>query len=316
MSACGGGSDPVTAAARGDQGAAAPSRRAAAAGLAALLGASCAASAGVAAGGGAATQPDPPRRIVSLTPCLDAILVHVAERSRIAALSHYTHEPESSSLGPIGSTFPFTYGTAEEIVALRPDLVLSGPYIPAATRGALSRLGVRTAMFNAPDTIAENIDQIAAVAAAVGRPELGAALIARIRQALALAAPAPGERRISALVYQAGGFAAAKGALMDDLLSHAGFDNAAPRYGLVRTGYVPLERLVADPPEVLLAGAGRPEAPTWADRVLRHPALARARGRMHRAAFPQRLTNCGGPVLIEAAATLARIRRDVLAGRA
>lgn len=303
MSACGGDSDPVTAAALGDQGAAAPSRRAAAAGLAALF------------VGGAAAAPAP-RRIVSLTPCLDAVLVHVAERNRIAAVSHYTHEPESSSLGPIGSTFPFTYGTAEEIVALRPDLVLSGPYVPAATRSALGRLGVRTAMFNAPDTIAESIAQVEAVAAAVGRPELGAALIARIRQALARAAPAPGERRISALVYQAGGFAAAKGALMDDLLTHTGFDNAAPRYGLVRTGFVSLEKLVADPPEVLLAGAGRPGAPTWADRVLRHPALARARGRMHRAVFPLRLTNCGGPVLIEAAAALARIRRDVLAGRA
>jgi iron complex transport system substrate-binding protein len=278
-----------------------------------LAAAACAPSVSVAEREGA--RPGAPKRIVSLTPCLDAILVHVAERSRIAALSHYTHEPQSSSLGPIGATFPFTYGTAEEIVALRPDLVLSGPYVPAATRGALARLGVRTAMFDAPDTIAENIAQIEAVAAAVERPELGAALIARIRRALARAAPAPGERRISALVFQAGGFAAAKGALMDDLLAHTGFDNAAPRYGLVRTGYVPLEKVVADPPEVLLAGAGRPGAPTWADRVLRHPALKHVRARMHRAVFPQRLTNCGGPVLIEAAAALARIRRDVLAER-
>jgi iron complex transport system substrate-binding protein len=157
---------------------------------------------------------------------------------------------------------------------------------------------------------------VTAVAAAVGRPDLGEALAARIRDALARAAPAPGERRLTALVYQAGGFAAAKGALMDDLLTRTGFDNIAPRYGLRQTGDVPLERVVADPPEVLLAGAGRPGAPTWADRVLRHPALAAARGRVRRAAFPQRLTYCGGPVLIEAAWTLARIRRDVLAGRA
>lgn len=285
------------------EGAPALSRRAAAAGIAALM------------AGGAAPAPRP-QRIVSLTPCLDAVLVHVVERRRIAAVSHYTHEPASSSLGPIGRTFPYTYGTAEEIVALRPDLVLSGPYVSAATRNALARLGVRTAMFNAPDTIAENLVQVEAVAAIVGRPDLGAALVGRIREALARAAPAPGERPLTALVYQAGGFAAAKGALMDDLLTRTGFENIAPRYGLRRTGYVPLERLVADPPQVLLAGAGRPGAPTWADRVLRHPALERAQTHMRRAPFPQRLTNCGGPVLIEAAETLARIRRDVLAGRA
>jgi iron complex transport system substrate-binding protein len=303
MWACGGGSDPVTAAAHSGRGVAGPSRRAAAAGLAALF-----------AGGAAA--PRPPQRIVSLTPCLDAILVHVAERRRIAALSHYTHDVETSSLGPIGRTFPYTYGSAEEIVALRPDLVLAGAYISSATRGSLGRMGVRTLLFNAPNTIEESLVQVRAIAEAVGRPDLGADLITRVREALARAAPRPGERRVTALVYQSGGFAAAKGALMDDILTHAGFDNAAPRYGLVRTGYVPLERLAADPPEVLLAGAGRPGAPTWADRVLRQPVLARVRGRMRRATFPQRLTYCGGPVLIEAAETLARIRREALAARA
>jgi iron complex transport system substrate-binding protein len=304
MSACGGGSDPVTTERRFEQrvGAAAPTRRAAAVGLGAvMLG---------------AAAPARPERIVSLTPCLDAVLAHVVERRRIAAVSHYTHEPETSSLGPFGRTLPFTRGTAEEIVALRPDLVLSGPYIPAATRAALARLGVRVEMFQAPNTIAENLGQVQRIAEAVGRPDLGAALIARIEAALARAAPRPGERRVTALVYQADGFAAAKGALMDDLLTHAGFDNVAPRYGLKQTGYVPIERLVADPPEVLLAGAGRPDAPDWAERVLRHPALAQARARMRRAYFPQRLTFCGGPVLIEAAETLGRIRRDVTAGQA
>ena len=56
--------------------------------------------------GGAATRD--PRRIVSLNPCLDVILVHVADRAQIAALSHYSHEPSSSSLGELGRTFPFT----------------------------------------------------------------------------------------------------------------------------------------------------------------------------------------------------------------
>jgi iron complex transport system substrate-binding protein len=37
---------------------------------------------------------------------------------------------------------------------------------------------------------------------------------------------------------------------------------------------------------------------------------------MHRATFPQRLMFCGGPVLIETAAVLARARRDALGARA
>ena len=38
--------------------------------------------------------------------------------------------------------------------------------------------------------------------------------------------------------------------------------------------------------------------------------------RMRREVFPQRLLYCGGPVLIETAATLARARRNVLEARA
>jgi iron complex transport system substrate-binding protein len=283
-----------------------PTRRAAAAGLAA----------GVLAGAAqAAAPPAGPKRIISLNPCLDVILAHVADRGQIVALSHWSHDLETSSLGPVGLSFPFTHESAEEVVALLPDLVLTGRHSSAAARAALARLGVRTELFAAPNTVEESLAQVREIARAVGRPQRGEALVARIRAALAAAAPAPGEPRLSALVYQAGGFAAAKGALMDDMLTRTGFDNAATRYGLKRTGDVPLERVIADPPDVLLAGPQRPGAPTWADRVLNHPALSHVRGRMRRAVFPQRLTFCGGPVLIETAAMLARVRKDALAAR-
>ena len=63
---------------------------------------------------------------------------------------------------------------------------------------------------------------------------------------------------------------------------------------------------------MLLAGQPAPGAPTWADRVLSHPALTRISDKMQREAFPQRLLYCGGPVLIETAAALATARRNVL----
>jgi iron complex transport system substrate-binding protein len=113
-------------------------------------------------------------------------------------------------------------------------------------------------------------------------------------------------------VFQPNGFASAAGTLVDEMMRSAGFDNAAGRYGLKRSGSVPLERLIADPPDVLLAGQLRPGTPTWADRVLTHPALRLTAGRMHRAVFPQRLIYCGGPALIETAQMLARARREAL----
>ena len=260
--------------------------------------------------------PAGPRRIVSLNPCLDVILVHLADRSQIAAISHYSHEPSSSSIGPAGASYPFTYESAEEVLSLRPDLVLTGRHSSPATRAALDRLGIRAELFAVPNSVQESLDQVRQMARAVHRIDRGEALIARIEAALAAAAPPPDAPRLSALTYQAGGFATAPGTMMDEMMTRCGLDNAAARYGLKRTGNIPLELLVADPPDLLLAGQAEPGAPTWADRVLNHPALARVAHRMHRATFPQNLTFCGGPVLIQTAAMLAKARREALEARA
>lgn len=268
-------------------------------------------AAGAAVGLGGAGAPEP-RRIVSLNPCLDVILVAVADRSQIAAISHYSHDQSSSSIGPAGATYPFTYESAEEVLSLRPDLVLTGRHSSPATRAALARLGIRAELFAVPNSVQDSLDQVRQVARAVHRPQRGEALVAQIEAALAAATPPPGAPRLSALSYQAGGFASAPGTMMDEMMTRCGLDNAAARYGLKRTGNVPLELLVADPPDVLLAAESEPGAPTWADRISNHPALARVAGRMHRATFPQQLTFCGGPVLIRTAQMLAKVRREAL----
>jgi iron complex transport system substrate-binding protein len=274
----------------------------------------------VAAGAAAALAASPalasaaPRRVVSLNPCLDVIVAGVADRSQIAALSHYAHEPDNTSLGLAGRSYPITYESAEEIIALSPDLVLMARHSAPATRAALQRLGVGFALYGVPETVEASLSQVREIGVAVGHPHRGEAMAARIEAAVARAAPAPGERRLTALVFQSGlaggSFVSAEGTLMDDMLRRTGFINAASRYGLKRTGNLPLEKLIADPPDVLLAGARKAGAPSWADRVVEHPALARIADRMHRATFPQRLMFCGGPVLIETAGVLAKARRE------
>jgi iron complex transport system substrate-binding protein len=75
---------------------------------------------------------------------------------------------------------------------------------------------------------------------------------------------------------------------------------------------VPLEQIVADPPDVLLSGVTRPGAPSRAESLLRHQALAHLADRMRRETFPQKLLFCGGPVLIQTAQALAQARRAAL----
>ena len=230
-----------------------------------------------------------PRRIVSLNACLDAILVHVADRGQIAALSHYAREPVGSTISEVAKTLPFTWETAEEVIALRPDLVLTSRHSALATRNALGRMNIPTELFAVPDSVAASLDQVREVARLVGRPARG-----------------------EALIYQPNGFAAGRGTLMDEMMTRAGFDNVAGRYGLGKWGNVPVERLLADPPQVLLSGTPVLGSRTWADRVMRHPALASLSGRMVQAQLEEKLLYCGGPVLIQTAAALAEARRTAL----
>ncbi len=246
-----------------------------------------------------------PQRIVSLNPCLDVILVNVADKDQIAALSHFSRE-DTSTIVDLAKTLPSTSESAEEVMSLAPDLVLTSQHSSLATRNALDRLSITTALFGEPQTIAESIAQVREIAALVGHADRGEDLAARITAAVDAAAPPQGSQQITALLFQSNGFSTGHGSLLDELMTHAGFINAAERYGLVGWGNIALERVVADPPQILLAGEARPDKPTWADRILRHPALARLEGRMQRATFPDRLLYCAGPVLIEAADALRR----------
>jgi iron complex transport system substrate-binding protein len=250
-----------------------------------------------------------PARIVSLVSCLDAVLVEVADPRQIAALSRESRDPHASTIAPIARRYPGVRETAEEILAHRPDLVLGSIYTPLPLRSALTRLRVPLLVTDLPKTPAQSLAQVRQIAGAVGHPERGEALVRRIEAALAAARPTPGEAPIDALIFQPNGFTTGPGNLMDAMLTLCGFRNVAVRYGMKQSGRVPLEQLLADPPQVLLAGETAPGAATWAERVVTHPALRALDGRMHRATFPMRLFYCGGPVLIETAAALASARR-------
>ncbi|WP_184719585.1 ABC transporter substrate-binding protein [Caulobacter sp.] len=253
-----------------------------------------------------------PRRIASLNNCLDAMLVHLADRGQIAALSHYAREPHGSTVAAQAKTLPYTWESAEEIISLRPDLVLASQHSALATRNALKRLHVPVHRFKVPKSVAESLAQVRKIAGLIGHPQRGEVLVARIEAAIAASAPPAGARRLQALIYQPNGFAAGPGTLVDEMMDQAGFENVARRYGLKTWGNVGLERLLADPPQVLLVGEPAPGARSWADRVMTHPALKSISSRMRLVRVPEKLLYCGGPVLIDTAAAMARARAQAL----
>lgn len=247
-----------------------------------------------------------PARIVSVNPCVDAILVEVADARQIVGISHYSQDPRSTSMAlATARRFTATSGTAEEIVALAPDLLLSGSHVAPATANALRRMGVPIVEIGIAESIAESRAQIRTIAAAVGHPDRGEALVARIDAAVA-AARAPGAP-LPALIWAGGGLVPGSATLADDLLRSSGFRNLSRDYGLQKWDVLPLERLVAAPPRVLLTTA----TAQGEDRMLGHPVLRPLAGQVAMRPFPERLLNCGGPTIIAALGQLTAVRKSL-----
>ena len=169
------------------------------------------------------------QRIVSTNPCLDSILFHLADRDQIAALSHFSRDERKSAIAARTRDIPITYETAEEIIALKPDLVLASRHTAVPTRLALERVGIHPELFGVPNTVKESLEQIQRVAELIGRPERGVQLADDIEQALSRAEQQNGSP-IPVALFQPNGFSAGKGTLIDQLLQRTGFDNVAARY--------------------------------------------------------------------------------------
>ncbi|MBM0107532.1 ABC transporter substrate-binding protein [Steroidobacter sp. S1-65] len=263
----------------------------------------------------AADRSNRPMRIVSLNMCVDSIVIDLVSHDRIAALSHYARDPQRSTIAEVARHLPITYETAEEVVALRPDLVLTSRHSAIATRNALQRVGIRFELFDVPGTIAESLAQVRQVARLLGAEREGEVMVARIEAALDAARLPPDQQPLTAAVYQPGGLSAGANTVVGELMELTGLQNIAARYGVTQYRPLPLEVLVASPPDVLLVGETSPGAPLRAEKVVTHRALRALESQMSQSVFPARLLYCAGPTMIESAAALVRAREHAHAAQ-
>ncbi|WP_285017136.1 helical backbone metal receptor [Novosphingobium sp. fls2-241-R2A-195] len=264
----------------------------------------------------AACQPwsDPPvegsvrPRIVSLNPCTDAVLAEVTSPGQLLAISHYSHDPSASSMDLArAAQFAEVSDAVEDVVALEPDVVVASSYTPPATAQALRDMGLEVVLEPLPADLPEALAQVRRLAKLAGNRSEGEELAGRMEAAVARAKPPTGVRPVQALLWESGGIVAGDHTLIADLMRRAGFANAAAARGLAQADYLPLERVVADPPRVVFT-VGSPAGEE--DRMLRHPALAKVRG-MIRAPLDRSLIWCGGPTVPKALARFAQVRRSL-----
>jgi iron complex transport system substrate-binding protein len=251
---------------------------------------------------------DVPRRIVSLDLCTDQLLVDLVPRDRIAAVTHLAADPTVSAIPERARGILITHGGAEDVLRLDPDLILAGPFGVRGTVDLLQRLGRRVVIVPQHQELSGVRQAVQTVAEAVGEPAKGAALIAEFDRRLAALPRSEAGRQPTALIYQIGGSVSGTHTLADAALAAAGFRNAAGGYRLTPGGQVPLELLVADPPDLLVLSSAPGEYRTVLADNLRHPVIATLRREHASIELPWRYWLCGTPHVVDVVEKLAAVR--------
>lgn len=254
-----------------------------------------------------------PKRIVSLNLCVDQILLDLVPRERIAGLSFLASDPSMSRRHREAIGIPPVRGSAEEVLALDPDLVLAGEWTTPATVDLLRRLGRRVEVVPLASSFSGIRDTVSRIADAAGASARGREIVATFDRRLEALRSASGrsERRPTAVAMQVNSIAAGPGSLVDEILRAAGFDNLTARVARSPQGRLPLESLLADPPDlVVLANAESDFRTVLADN-LRHPAflaLAKRRPSLH---LPMSEWLCGTPSILDSVALLEAQRSGI-----
>jgi len=232
------------------------------------------------------------KKIVSLDVCTDWMLAHYASRDQVAAMSPllYKYPIDKEHQG-----WPTHDGTLEQILQIKPDLVISGEFNASVLRARLNELGVQVETTSLPRTLQELRDYLQHFLKLIGRD----AKLPVVENVTHVAKNAP-----RLLLLNANANATGVGTLENKLLQIAGWRNYMLQAGY---GKVDLEQLVQDPPDAILWSA--PASPAMANNLFNHPALQQAMLNKPILVLDDGRWQCAGPWTWQQIETLTDLRK-------
>jgi iron complex transport system substrate-binding protein len=239
-------------------------------------------------------------RVASINVCTDQLVLALADPEQIVGLSPFARDAERSWRAQDAGRFRRLSGDAEDVLMLKPDLVVAGRFTKRATRELLKDKAVRVVELDVAQSIGDVRDQIRRMGDLLGHPQRAAAEIARLDAALGRARTAAARTRYRVLPLARRGWVSGGDSLMGSLLAAAGLANAAEELGVRTGGFASLETIVRARPDFIIVADNSPFAEDHGHALLLHPALEALYPPDRRIVLPERLTVCGGPMLVEA----------------
>src|SRR5260370_12090837 len=158
--------------------------------------------------------------------CTDQLLIPLADPDQIAGLSRFSRDAWQSFAADAAERYPTPSGGAEDILVLKPDIVVASLFDKRSTRELLKEHGLRLAEFAVPRNLEEAKDQIRRMGEIVQHEDRAAAEIARLDAAVARAHQAVTDRPHSLLPLSRRGWVAGSDSLISSLLAETGLFHA------------------------------------------------------------------------------------------
>ncbi len=251
-----------------------------------------------------------PRHVVSTFLCTDEYVCRLLPRDRIAALSFLAADrhPVVSTIADRVDGIPLVHDSAEDVLAHNPDAVVMYAGTQARLHAQLRAAGVPIIDAGWSNSLADIRRDALALGRALGVEAGARRLLADMDRRLASAQSSGPPVRT--LIYEPNGYVSS-GPVTDEILRRAGLVDVAGEMGLTRSGMIPVEAVVADPPQLLLLSGADPR-PSLANLVQHHPAFATL---TRTAIVPVSLKAlaCPGPWSADVVRPLARAREKARA---
>ncbi len=247
-------------------------------------------------------------RIASINVCTDQLLLTLADPEQIAGLSPYARDPASSWLAERARNFRRLSGEAEDVLMLKPDVVVAGAFSRRATREMLKQMGQRVVEFAVAQSLDDVRRNIRLMGDLVGHPERARAEIARFDESIARARSVAARHPLRVLAVSRRGWITGQHSLLGALLQAVGLTNIAGELGVAAGGFQPLEAVIKLRPDLLVVSEEGDVAVDQGQAFLLHPALEKLYPMHKRIAIPDVLTVCDGPSLT---AALDRLTADL-----
>ena len=250
-----------------------------------------------------------PQRIVSVGLCTDQLLLMLAERDQIASVSNWVLDERMSYMHAAVGDIPINHASIEEIIRLKPDLVIASEFVARDTTRLLKQLGYPVVRFLVPNSMDETYQLIEEFGRHTGNLARAQETITAMRTRLAeIQARYQTRPEKTFIIYGPNGYTIGANTLENDIFIHAGYRNLAAEMGIEGFQSISLEELVVADPDVLQIDLNLSQQQALATSHLTHPVIEKIIPRGELLDIPLNLRICAGPMITEAVEMMAKRR--------